>query len=86
MIDIIVQKFKIEAVTGVSNGEVLHKDLVQALLTTLFRSGFNLEEIMKRLQLNLQKVTIRHLLLNRREVDSLRLIVSCHKFIVWCCE
>ena len=86
MVDIIVQKFKVEAVAGVGDGEVLHKHLVQSLMTTLFRSRFDLEEIVERLQLNLQKVTIGHLLLNRREVDSLCLIFSCHKFYVWCCE
>ncbi len=71
MIYIIVQKFQVEAVAGVGDGEVLHKHLVQALATTLFRRTVQLEEIVERLQLNLQKVTIRHLLLNRREVDSL---------------
>ena len=47
MVDIIVQKLKVEAVACVGDREVLHKHLVQAFMTALFRSRLDLEEIMK---------------------------------------
>ena len=49
---------------------------------THLRSRIHLEEIAEGLQLNFQKIRIRHMLLHCREIDSLVLFLICH-LILW---
>ncbi len=74
MIDLIVKKSQCETIARIVDREVLIENLEKPLVTTLFRRGVHLYEVLERLQLNVQKVRIRHMLLHTREVDSLRLI------------
>ena len=80
-IDAVVQESEREAVTGILNGEVLREYLKESLFTTLLRSRIHLEEIGEGLQLNVEKVRVRHMLLHTAEVDSLLFFVCSHYFI-----
>ena len=78
----IIQESQREAVTSILDGEVLREYLKESLFTTLLRSGIHLQEILEGLQLNFEKVRIRHMLLHTTEVDSL-LIFRCSHYFGW---
>ena len=57
-IDKIIQEFEDEVITGIGNRKILGKYLVQALVDPVLRIGFQLEKILERLELNIEKVGI----------------------------
>ena len=57
-VDVVVQKLKCEIVAGIRNGEVFLENLEKTLIQAVVRVGFNLEEILKRFQLNVQEIRI----------------------------
>ena len=67
-VNIIVEKLEHEIIAGVRNGEVLGKYFVKPLVVTFLRRSVQLQEILERLELNLQKVGIRKRILNRRKI------------------
>ena len=77
-VDIVVKKFKNKVVASILNGEVLGEHFVESFLTALFGRGVHLEEVVETLQLDLQEVRKRHLLLDGSKVDSLLVCFVCH--------
>jgi hypothetical protein len=69
-VDVVVKKFECKIASGVCDGEVFGKDLVEAFVFSVVGIGFQLEEILERLKLNIQKIRIFERLLDRREADS----------------
>ena len=69
-VDVIVEKFEDEIVSRVGDGEVFRENLVQAFILPIVRIGLQLEEVFKRLKLNIQKIRIFERFFDRREVDS----------------
>lgn len=67
-IDIVVEKFQYEIVTGVGNREVLGKYFVKPLVVAFFGRSVKLQEVLEGFELHLQEVGIRERVLNRREV------------------
>ena len=69
-IDIIVEKFKHEIVSRVGDGEVFRENPVEAFVLPIVGVGLQLEEILERLQLDIEEVRILEGCLDGREVDS----------------
>ena len=69
-VDVIIEKFELEVIAGVSNREVLGKDFEESLIISFFRRGVELEEVAERLELHLKEVGIRIWILNRRKVNT----------------
>ena len=69
-IDIVIEKFEDEIVSCVGDGEVFGENLVQPFVLPVVGVGFQLEEILERLKLNIQKIRIFERLFDRREIDS----------------
>jgi hypothetical protein len=76
-VDVIVKKIKIKIASCVSDGKILSKDLVKAFVFPVVGVGLQLEEILERLKLNIQKIRIFERLLDGREADS---------FSCFCCQ
>ena len=57
-IDVIIQEFEFKIVSRIRNGEVFFKDLVQAFVQTVVGVGFNLEEILERLDLDVEEIRV----------------------------
>ena len=57
-IDKIIKKFEHEIIACVSNWEILCKNLVKTLIHTIFRIGFQLEEILERFELDIQEIDV----------------------------
>ncbi len=75
-IDIIVEKLQDKIISCVRNREVLGKHLEEALVVALFRRGVQLQEVMERLQLHLEKIGVGQRIFHRREVDARLLFVN----------
>ena len=69
-VDIVIQELKNEVITRVGDREILGEDFVEAFVFPVVRIGFQLEEILERLKLNIQKIRIFERLLNGREAYS----------------
>jgi hypothetical protein len=69
-VDIVVEKFEDEAVAWVNDREILGKNLIETFVISLFWRRVELEEVMERLELNLQEVGVRKWILYRREIDT----------------
>ena len=69
-LDEIVQELENVVVTCVGNGEILCKDLIQALVLALLGGSVKLQEVAERLQLDVEKVGVCQRTLDRAEVDS----------------
>ena len=69
-VDVIIEEFEDEIVSRVSDGEIFLENLEEAFVLTVVGIGFQLEEILERLQLNIEEVGIFERFLNGREVDS----------------
>ena len=76
----IIQECQRKTVASILNREVFREYPKESLSTTLFRSGIHLNKIGEGLQLNLQKVRIRHMLLHTTEIDSLLFFCCSHYF------
>lgn len=64
----VINKLKYEVVSGIRDGEVLGKYLEKSLLLALFWWGVQLEKVLKRLQLDFQKIRVFEDFANFREV------------------
>ena len=69
-VDVVIKKFESKIASCVCDGEVFGKDLVEAFVFSVVGIGLQLEEILERLKLNVQKIRIFERLLDRREADS----------------
>ena len=69
-VDVVVKKFESKVASCVGDGEVFGEDLVEALVLTVVRIGLQLEEILERLKLNIQKIRVFERLLDGREAYS----------------
>ena len=54
----IVEKFQYELVTSIGYRKVFFKSLIQSFVHSVFRLSFHLKELLKRFDLNIQKVRI----------------------------
>jgi hypothetical protein len=59
-INIVIQEFQHEIVAGVSDGEILCKDLIETIVLSQLGRCVQLKEILEGLQLHVKKVGIRH--------------------------
>ena len=57
-IDIIIQEFEFEIVTRVRDGEILLEDFEEAFVQTVVGVGLNLEEILERLDLDIEEIRV----------------------------
>ena len=57
-------------------GAEVGKHLEEALVVALFRRGVQLQEVMERLQLHLEKIGVGQRIFHRREVDARLLFVN----------
>jgi len=57
-IDEVVEKLQHIVVAGVGNGEVLGEDLVKSLLLAILGGGVDLQEVVERLELDVEEVRI----------------------------
>ena len=57
-IDEIVDKLELIVISGIFNREYLLKDLIQSLISPVFRCGIQLEEVPERFQLDFEKIRI----------------------------
>ena len=69
-VDIVVEKLQYEIVASVGNGEIFRKHFVEALVFPEFGWSVQLQEVFERLQLDLEEVRKRKLILYRREIDA----------------
>ena len=67
-IDIIVEKFEDKVVTGVGDGEILCKDLVQTFVFTFLGGGVELQKVFERFQLHFEEIGIWKRILDRSKV------------------
>lgn len=70
-IDKIIQELQYKIIPGICDGEILGKDLVQALTNPVLRIGFQLEKVPEGLQLNIKKVGILRYEFCCTEINSL---------------
>ena len=57
-VDVVVKELEYEAVPLVGDGEVFGEDPVEAFVAAFFRIGVDLEELLERLQLDVQQVGV----------------------------
>ena len=69
-VDIVVQKLKCVAIARVRDGEVLGKHLVESVILTQIVRRVELQELAERLQLDIEKIGIRHRIVHRCKIDS----------------
>ena len=69
-VDVVVKKFESKIASCVGDGEVFGENLVKAFVFPVVRIGLQLEEILERLKLNIQKIRIFERLLDGREAYS----------------
>ena len=69
-VDVVVKKFESKVASCVGDGEVFGENLVEAFVLSVVRIGLQLEEILERLKLNIQKIRIFERLLDGREAYS----------------
>ena len=69
-IDVIVEKFEHEIISRVGDGEVFREDPVKSFVLPIVGVGLQLEEVLERLQLNIEEVRIFERFLDGREADS----------------
>jgi hypothetical protein len=69
-VDVVVKKFESKIASCVGDGKILGKDLIEAFVFPIVRIGFQLEEILERLKLNIQKIRVFERLLDGREAYS----------------
>ncbi len=67
-VDVIVEEFEYEVVTGVRDGEILGEHLVESLVVPFFGRGVELQEVLERLELNLEEIRVRKRILYRGKI------------------
>ena len=78
-VDIVVDELQNEIVSGIGNGKILLKHLIQPLVLTILGRGVHLEKIPERFKLYLQQVGIRHPVLDCRKANSLLCFCRGHR-------
>ena len=78
----IIHKFKDKVIACVLDGEVFVENLKQSLLFALLRWGFQLEELLERLQLNFEEVWVFERMLYSRKAYSIGIRDSFHCLFV----
>ena len=76
-IDEVVQKLKNEIVPRIRDREILTKLFIKTFFLTVVRSSFKLEKILKRFQLDIQKIRIVDCMLVGREAESFGRSYGC---------
>jgi len=69
-VDVVVKKFESKVASCVGDGEVFGENLIKAFVLPVVGIGLQLEEILKRLKLNIQEIRVFEGLLDGREADS----------------
>ena len=67
-VDVIIEEFEYKVVTGVRYGEVLGEHLVESLVVPFFGRGVELQEVLERLELNLEEIRVRKRILYRGKI------------------
>ena len=80
-INIVIQKLQDEIIARVRNWEVLRKHLIQPVVLALFRRSIQLQEVMERLELNIEKIRIGIRIVHACKIYSVINNLCSHKFL-----